>query len=83
MRAMFASLTKDDFGGGKRPAVIVRARAWEDARQRVHRTFDELQIAIANRNQTLVDRLLVELDRACRTRSGKEPFHASTRTESS
>lgn len=82
MRAMFANLTKDDFGGGKRSA-IVRARANGDAREPVHRIFDELQVAIFKRNQTLVDRLLVELDRACRTRSGKEPLHASTRSSDS
>lgn len=67
MRAMFANLTKDDFGGRTR-AAVVRVQPEADTRQRVHRIFDELQIAIFRRNQTLVDRLLVELDRACKTR---------------
>ena len=67
MRAMFANLTKDDFGGRKCTS-IVRFPIGSDARQRVHRIFDELQIAIFRRNQTLVDRLLVELQRACKTR---------------
>jgi hypothetical protein len=68
MRAMFANLTKDDFGGGKRTAIMHFPRGGGDARQRVHRIFDELQVAIFKRNQTLVDRLFIELERACKTR---------------
>ena len=67
MRAMIANLTKDDFFGSKCTS-IVRFPIGSDARQRVHRIFDELQIAIFKRNQTLVRRLLAELDRACKTR---------------
>jgi hypothetical protein len=67
MRAMFANLTKDDFGGGKRSA-LVRFPMGSDARQRVHHIFDELQVAIFDRTHKLVDRLLVELERACKAR---------------
>jgi hypothetical protein len=68
MRAMFANLTNDDFDGGKRSAIVRFPRGVGDGRQPVDRIFDELQVAIFKRNQTLVDRLLVELDRACKTR---------------
>jgi len=67
VRAMFANLTNEDFGGRKRSAIVRFPRGVGDARQRVHRIFDELQVAIFNRDRALVDRLLVELDRACKT----------------
>lgn len=83
MRAVFANLTKEDFGGEKRP-VIVRIRSEGDARQRVHRIFDELQVAIFNRNQTLVDRLHIELDRGVQDAvSAKGVSDASTRSSDS
>lgn len=82
MRARFAHLTKSDFGGGKRSAVVPFPTR-VDARQRVLRIFDELQVAISNGNQELVDRLLVELARACKRTRHEGVSDASTRSSDS
>jgi hypothetical protein len=55
MRAMFANLTRADFGGRwkKEPRTVER--------QRVHVLFDEIQIAIYNGDRQRVDLLMVKL----------------------
>lgn len=55
MRAMFANLTRADFGG--RPDKDVRAAK----RLRVHALFDEIQVAIYAGDRARVDRLMVKL----------------------
>ena len=55
MKAMFANLTRADFG--LRPGKHSRAAR----RLRVHRLFDEIQIAIYTGDLTRVDQLLVKL----------------------
>jgi hypothetical protein len=55
MRAMFAHLTRADFGG--RPYMDMRAAR----RLRVHALFDEIQVAIYTGDLARVDRLLVQL----------------------
>jgi hypothetical protein len=58
MRAMFANLTRADFGG--RADKHTRAAR----RVRVHALFDDIQIAIYTRDFARVDRLLIQLARA-------------------
>jgi hypothetical protein len=55
MRAMFANLTRADFGG--RPYRDRRAAR----RLRVHALFDEIQVAIYRGDFARVDRLMVKL----------------------
>ena len=55
MRAMFANLTRADFGG--RPDSAARAAR----RLRVHALFEEIQVAIYTGDVARVDRLLVQL----------------------
>ncbi len=55
MRAMFANLTRADFGG--RPDKASRAAR----RLRVHALFDEIQVAIYTGDLARADRLLVKL----------------------
>ncbi|HEV3063453.1 MAG TPA: hypothetical protein VGY48_34745 [Vicinamibacterales bacterium] len=55
MRAMFANLTRADFGG--RP---YRDRHVSN-RLRVHALFDEIQVAIYRGDLAKVDRLMVKL----------------------
>ena len=58
MKAMFANLTHDDFGGrSKRPRTTAE-------RQRVYALFDEIQIALHNGDRVKVDYLMAELARA-------------------
>jgi len=55
MRAMFANLTRADFGG----------RSYREARAakrlQVHALFDEIQLAISNDDFSRVDRLMAKL----------------------
>jgi hypothetical protein len=62
MRAMFANLTRADFGGRskKEPRMVDR--------QRVHALFDEVQIAIYDNNRAKLDVLMVKLALATATR---------------
>jgi hypothetical protein len=55
MKAMFANLTKADFGGrpDREPRVARRLQ--------VHALFDEIQIAIYTGDLARVDRLMVKL----------------------
>jgi hypothetical protein len=57
MRAMFANLTRADFGG--------RSRSYREARAakrlQVHALFDEIQLAISNDDFSRVDRLMATL----------------------
>jgi len=55
MRAMFANLTRSDFGG--RSAKERRAAE----RRRVHALFDEIQIAIYASDRAKVNDLIAEL----------------------
>jgi len=55
MRAMFANLTRADFGGRSHR----EARAGE--RWQVHALFDEIQVAISNDDFSRVDRLMAKL----------------------
>jgi len=55
MNAMFANLTREDFGG--RPKSLRR----RVERQRVHALFDEVQIAIYNGDRARLDVLMVKL----------------------
>ena len=55
MKAMFANLTSADF---RRPSQKERRAA---ERRQVHALFDEIQIAIYNRDWTAVDYLMEEL----------------------
>jgi hypothetical protein len=55
MRAMFANLTRADFGGRSNK----EARAAR--RLRVHVLFDEIQVAIYTGDLARVDRLMVRL----------------------
>ena len=63
MRAMFANLTRADFGG----RVDKHTRAAR--RMRVHALFDEIQIAIYTGDLARVDRLLAQLARATASRA--------------
>jgi hypothetical protein len=63
MRAMFANLTRADFGG--RPYRDRRAAK----RLQVHALFDEIQVAIYTGDFARVDRLLVQLARATASRA--------------
>jgi hypothetical protein len=64
MKAMFANLTRADFGGRS-----MKERTAE--RRRVHALFDEIQIAIHNGDRSAVDYLMAELAVA----TGKESAH--------
>ena len=55
MRAMFANLTRADFGGRSNRETRSAKRL------RVHILFDEIQIAIYNGDLTRVDRLMARL----------------------
>ena len=55
MRAMFANLTADDFGGRSKK----ERRTVE--RQRVHALFDEIQVAIYNDDRARLAVLMVKL----------------------
>jgi hypothetical protein len=55
MKAMFANLTRADFGGSSD-----RARA-AAKRQRVYALFDEIQLAIHDGDRLKVDYLMAEL----------------------
>jgi hypothetical protein len=63
MRAMFANLTRADFGA--RPDKDTRAAV----RLRVHALFDEIQVAIYTGDLASVDRLLVQLALATASRA--------------
>jgi hypothetical protein len=63
MRAMFANLTRSDFG--RRPYRETRAAR----RLRVHALFDEIQVAIYTGDLARVDRLLVQLAIATASRA--------------
>jgi hypothetical protein len=54
MRAMFANLTRADFGGRSRERRAA-------ARQHVHALFDEVQVAIYHRDFMRVEYLMAEL----------------------
>jgi hypothetical protein len=58
MRAMFANMTRADFGGSSE-----RARA-AARRRRVHALFDEIQTAIHDGDRLKVDDLMAELAEA-------------------
>ena len=73
MRAMFANLTKDDFRGRSRGAVV-RFPMRSGATRRVYQLFDDLQVAIRDGKHDQVDRLLVELERACKTCAAAAPL---------
>jgi hypothetical protein len=55
MKAMFANLTRADFGGRSKngPRTVER--------ERVHALFDEVQIAIYNGDRARLDVLMVKL----------------------
>ena len=55
MKAMFANLTAADFRGRS------KEQPRNDARQRVHVLFDELQVAIYNDDHARVDVFMVRL----------------------
>ena len=55
MRAMFANLTRADFGGRSNSETHAGKRVRVDA------LFDEIQVAIYNRNFAPVDRLMAQL----------------------
>jgi len=63
MRAMFANLTRADFGGRSKK----ERRTVE--RRRVHALFDEVQIAIYNDDHARLDGLMVKLALATADRS--------------
>jgi hypothetical protein len=63
MRAMFANLTRDDFGGRSNRETGVAERL------RVHALFDEIQVAIYNGDFARVDRLTARLTLATGSRS--------------
>ena len=65
MKAMFANLTRADFGGRS-----VKERRTAE-RKRVHVLFDEIQVAIHNGDRTTVDYLMAELAVA----TGRESAH--------
>jgi len=58
MRAMFANLTRADFGGRSTRETHAAKRL------RVHALFDEIQVAIYNRNFAAVDRFMSQLAHA-------------------
>jgi hypothetical protein len=55
MRAMFANLTRADFGGRSHREARA-AKRWQ-----VHALFDEIQVAISNDDFSRVDRLMAKL----------------------
>jgi hypothetical protein len=63
MRAMFANLTRADFGG--RPDRDVRAAR----RLQVHALFDEIQVAIYTGDLARVNRLMAKLALATTSRA--------------
>jgi hypothetical protein len=64
MRAMFANLTRNDFGG--RPNRETRTTRTTE-RLRVHVLFDEIQIAIHRGDEARVNRLMARLAAATTT----------------
>jgi len=63
MKAMFANLTRDDFGGSSKRARAAR-------RQRVYALFDEIQLAIHGGDRLKVHYLMAELAEATRWTTG-------------
>jgi len=57
MKAMFADLTRDDFGGSRRVGAAAR-------RQRVYELFDAIQLAIHQGDRLQIDYLLAQLAEA-------------------
>jgi hypothetical protein len=55
MRAMFANLTRADFGGRSKRERATARRKW------VHALFDEIQVAIHKGDRAKVDFLMAEL----------------------
>ena len=55
MRAMFANLTRADFGGRSQREARA-AKRWQ-----VHALFDEIQVAISDDDFSRVDRLMAKL----------------------
>ena len=57
MKALFANLTRDDFGGSRRVRTAT-------SRQRVYALFDEIQLAIHDGDRLKLDYLMGELAEA-------------------